>query len=154
MRIVFGRKLTIACTWRQIFHVFHNTTAASAEAAPFKAGTNWSSEAGTTPFFGLNMSQTIKQLSDTDLPDIDLLAATAFDLQELLAKKIVSSVQLVHLYFGQIERHNHKGAQIGAIISTAPREQVLEIAANLDLERDISGPRGPFHGIPVIVKVG
>ncbi|KAL6719943.1 hypothetical protein ACLMJK_001864 [Lecanora helva] len=85
-------------------------------------------------------------------PELDLLTTTASDLKELLAEKRVSSVDLVELYLAQIEKHNHNGANLNAIISTAPREGVLKVARELDEERESGKLRGPMHGIPIIVK--
>lgn len=78
---------------------------------------------------------------------------TAAELQELLVEKKVSSVGLVHLYLAQITKHNHNGAKLNAIISTAPLDDVLKRAQDLDTERGDGKLRGPMHGIPIILKV-
>lgn len=51
-----------------------------------------------------------------------------------------------------MQTHNHEGMKLNAIISTVPRDQALEHARELDRERAHKGPRGPMHGVPIIVK--
>jgi amidase len=87
------------------------------------------------------------------MSEIDLLTATAEDLSSLLENGELTSESLVKDYLDQIARHNQDGLKVGAVCTTAPREKVLEIARQLDQERHEKGPRGPLHGIPVLVKV-
>ena len=84
---------------------------------------------------------------------IDPLTATVGDLAKLLNSKRTTSVDLVELYLDQIARHNHSGMRLNAIISTAPKTDVVERARQLDSERLQKGSRGSLHGIPMIVKV-
>lgn len=83
----------------------------------------------------------------------NLLEASAADLQSLVASGKLQSVDLMTKYVEQIERHNHDGMKLHAIISTSPLNVALERALALDAERVEHGPRGPLHGIPVIVKM-
>jgi amidase len=85
-------------------------------------------------------------------PAFDLLSTTAAQLQNLLIEAKITSVQIVEAYLQQIERHNHAGAKLNAIIATAERPVVLAKAATLDDERKSGDIRGPLHGIPIIVK--
>ena len=84
---------------------------------------------------------------------IDVLTATAAELQSLLEDGKISSLDLVEIYLDQIEKHNHRGMKLHAIIEIAPKPDVIERARQLDQERKVNGPRGAMHGIPVIVKV-
>ena len=84
---------------------------------------------------------------------IDPLTATVADLAKLLNSKRATSVDLVELYLDQIARHNHVGMRLNAIISTAPKTDVIEQARKLDSERLQKGSRGSLHGIPMVVKV-
>lgn len=45
---------------------------------------------------------------------------------------------------------DRNGPQLNSIIEINP--DALEIAKALDAERKTSGPRGPMHGIPIILK--
>ena len=83
----------------------------------------------------------------------DVLTATASQLQTLLEAGTISSVDILNSYLDQIEKHNHNGQSLHAVIATAPREIVLDRARLLDQERAERGPRGSMHGIPIIVKV-
>lgn len=79
----------------------------------------------------------------------DVLTTTATDLQHLLSQNKLTSVQILQSYFNQIDRHE---PSLNALISPAPRNKVLAIAAALDAERQTSGPRTPFHGLPIVLK--
>src|SRR5258708_2707186 len=85
-------------------------------------------------------------------PTFDVLRTTAAELQSLLADGNTTSVQIVETYLQQIEKHNHAGAKLNAVIATAKRAVVLAKAAALDEERSCGNIRGPLHGIPIIVK--
>ncbi|KAL8948364.1 MAG: hypothetical protein Q9222_005448 [Ikaeria aurantiellina] len=84
--------------------------------------------------------------------EYDLLTLTAKELQEMLERKEVTSELLVELYLSQIQKHNREGMMLNAVISTVPKEKALDAARKLDDERAQKGPRGPMHGIPIIVK--
>ncbi len=81
----------------------------------------------------------------------DLLATNAVDLQRLLEAGKISSVQIVLQYLSQIERHDRK---FRAFISVAPRQRLIDIASARDEERRQGYSRGPFHGIPIVLKDG
>ena len=83
----------------------------------------------------------------------DVYRTSAYELQQMLEAGTTTSTTLVEIYLEQIEKHNLNGMQLRAMISTASKEDVLSQAHALDEERQSSGSRGPFHGIPVIVKV-
>lgn len=82
--------------------------------------------------------------------DLDLLTATADDLQRLLSTNSgFTSKQLVTSYLEQIRRHDD---YLRAIINTAPEQLLLQRAEQLDDERKAGTVRGPLHGIPVLLK--
>jgi amidase len=89
---------------------------------------------------------------DTWLPDFDPLTVSAFELSELLNAQAITSVQIVRLYLKEIEQHNRRGRQLRALISVAPKHEVLKIARKLDEERARGKIRGPLHGIPIVLK--
>jgi len=88
------------------------------------------------------------------IPPFDVLTTTAAELQERLDAGTLTSVEIITTYLAQIEKHNHAGAKLNAIINVAPRESVLKAAEKLDRERSAGKVRGPLHGLPIIVKVG
>ena len=100
----------------------------------------------------LNSTMSLARSKETSTR-LNPLTSTVGDLAELLNSKRTTSVDLVELYLDQIARHNHDGMRLNAIISTAPKTDVMERARHLDSERLQKGSRGPLHGIPMIVKV-
>ena len=80
----------------------------------------------------------------------DVSEATIADMQQALTTGKVTSVQLVQQYLDRIAKYDDQGPTINAILTINP--QALQIAANLDRERQNKGSRGPLHGIPIIVK--
>ena len=89
---------------------------------------------------------------DMTSADLDVLTLTAANLKTLLENGSVSTAHLVDLYLGQIEKHNHDGAKLNAVICTAPRAMAMQLARQLDDERAQKKLRGPMHGIPIIIK--
>ncbi|KAI1120750.1 amidase signature domain-containing protein [Nemania abortiva] len=83
---------------------------------------------------------------------VNLLTLTAVRLQELFSKRLLTSRRAVELYLAQIDKHNHNGLQLNAIISVADRADILQRAELLDRERAQGKIRGPLHGVPVIIK--
>lgn len=57
---------------------------------------------------------------------------------------------LVDAYLQRIERHDKQGAAINAIVEVNPRAR--EEADALDVRYKASGPAGPLHCVPAIVK--
>lgn len=90
--------------------------------------------------------------NDMLIPEFNPLVTTAWELQELLSGNILTSVEIIETYLVQIEQHNRRGRQLRALISVAPRHELLKIARQLDNERAHGRLRGPLHGIPIVVK--
>ncbi|KAI0202642.1 amidase signature domain-containing protein [Astrocystis sublimbata] len=82
----------------------------------------------------------------------DLVRMTATELQDLMKNGKLTSVELIKETLAQIHRHNTNGLALKALISTAPADVLIHRATALDRERMKGKLRGPFHGIPVIVK--
>jgi amidase len=62
----------------------------------------------------------------------------------------LSSRQLTQMYLDRIERLDRHGPLLGAVIEINSR--ALEVAAQLDREFTSRGPRGPLHGVPILLK--
>jgi amidase len=88
------------------------------------------------------------------LPDdptgIDVTEASIADLQTALAAGRVTSVDLVDAYLTRIAAYDDAGPELNAIIAINPDARAA--ARALDQERASRGPRGPLHGIPIILK--
>ncbi len=80
----------------------------------------------------------------------DLTHATIAELDAAMAKGKVSSEQLTKLYLKRIDAFDKQGPGINAVITLNPK--ALETARALDKERKKKGPRGPLHGIPIVLK--
>ncbi|WP_411888230.1 amidase family protein [Hydrocarboniphaga effusa] len=76
--------------------------------------------------------------------------ATIADIQSAMQSGALSSERLVQLYLARIAAYEDGGPKLNAILSLNPR--AAEQAAALDRERAAKGPRGPLHGIPVLLK--
>ncbi len=62
----------------------------------------------------------------------------------------LSAVSMARKYLARMKEVDRSGPAINAIIELNP--EALTIAAALDQERKSTGPRGPLHGIPVLIK--
>jgi amidase len=62
----------------------------------------------------------------------------------------LSSTQITRAYIRRIERLDQHGPHLNSILEINP--DALAIAEALDRERRRQGPRGPLHGIPILLK--
>ena len=85
-----------------------------------------------------------------DAPPFELEEATVADLQKRMASGALTSRRIVEAYLGRIEALDRRGPALGSVIETNP--DALSIADALDAERRAKGPRGPLHGVPVLLK--
>ncbi len=76
--------------------------------------------------------------------------ATISDLQSRLKSGELSARSLTAAYLARIEEIDKAGPRLNSVIEVNP--DALAIAEALDKERKQKGPRGPLHGIPVLVK--
>ncbi|WP_246941447.1 amidase family protein [Bacillus pinisoli] len=76
-----------------------------------------------------------------------LVEVTIDQIQEAMESGDVTAKDLVLLYLNRIATYNK---HINAVLEVNP--DALQIAEALDHERNISGPRGPLHGVPVLLK--
>ncbi|CEG25611.1 amidase family protein [Bacillus sp. B-jedd] len=87
----------------------------------------------------------LKNLHDTWLEE-----ATIADLQGKMAEGSLTSKELVLMYLYRISQLDRKGPELKSVLEINP--DAIQIAAALDAERELKGPRGPLHGIPVLLK--
>ncbi len=80
----------------------------------------------------------------------DAFEKTIPELQDAMERGDVTAVELVRQYVARIEAFDRRGPKLNAMIYLNPR--ALDDAAALDRERREQGPRGPLHGIPLILK--
>ncbi|HET9949519.1 MAG TPA: amidase family protein [Longimicrobiales bacterium] len=81
---------------------------------------------------------------------IEVTEATVRELQEAMASGRTTSAEITAAYLARIEAYDQQGPALNAVIRVNPR--ALAEARALDAERATRGPRGPLHGIPVLLK--
>src|SRR5688500_9876087 len=80
----------------------------------------------------------------------NLIETTIADVHATFKSGELTCRQLVQTYLQRIEAFDKNGPAINAIISLNPK--ALEEADRLDAAYKTSGPVGPLHGIPIVVK--
>ena len=84
------------------------------------------------------------------LPAFELEEMTIPELQDTLKSGKFTARSLTEKYLERIAGVDKRGPAINSIIELNP--DALAIADALDAERKSKGPRGPLHGIPVLIK--
>ncbi len=79
-----------------------------------------------------------------------IVEASVADLQAAMQSGKQTSVSLVKAYLARIKAIDKAGPRINSVLELNP--DALKIAAALDKERKTKGPRGPLHGVPVLIK--
>jgi amidase len=87
---------------------------------------------------------------DRQARPFELDEATIAELQARLASRRMSAVSLAKRYLARIRAIDQRGPALRSVIELNP--DALPVAATLDRERQTQGPRGPLHGIPVLLK--
>jgi amidase len=75
---------------------------------------------------------------------------TVGELQAGMASGKYTANSLAKKYLDRIDEIDKHGPAINSVIELNP--EALSIASDLDKERKAKGPRGPLHGIPVLIK--
>jgi amidase len=83
-------------------------------------------------------------------PYPDLEEATVADLAQRMARGELGAADLVDRYAARIAALDRGGPALRSVIELNPDARA--IAVELDEERRARGPRGPLHGIPVLLK--
>src|SRR5438876_719088 len=80
----------------------------------------------------------------------ELEDATIAELQAGMASGMYTARSITTAYLQRIEALDRKGPGLRSVLETNP--DALTQATALDAERKAKGPRGPLHGIPILVK--
>jgi amidase len=75
---------------------------------------------------------------------------TIAEIQADLAAGRTTVRELAETHLARIEAFDRGGPELHAVLEVAPH--VLEAASALDEEHRSKGPRGPLHGVPILVK--
>lgn len=108
----------------------------------------------------MNVSRVLAALSLAQALSLSAAAATKLDfdpfeasieqLQVAMGTGALTSRRLTEYYLRRIERYDQRGPALNAMAFV--NSEALKLADALDAERVVSGPRGPLHGIPIVVK--
>ena len=83
-------------------------------------------------------------------PPFDLDETTVAALQQRMESGQETARSLAEKYLARIDAIDRQGPMLHSVIEINP--DALAIADALDAERKAKGPRGPLHGIPVLLK--
>jgi amidase len=89
-------------------------------------------------------------VSAPEVKSFELEEITVAELQDGMKSGKFTAHSLVEKYSARIDEIDKRGPSINAIIERNP--DAFSIADALDRERRSKGPRGPMHGIPVLIK--
>ncbi|MGB2621433.1 MAG: amidase [Candidatus Acidiferrum sp.] len=85
-----------------------------------------------------------------EVPAFEFDEITIGELQDGMKSGKYSAQSIAGKYLGRIAAVDKSGPKVNSVIEVNP--DALEIAEALDKERKEKGPRGPLHGIPVLIK--
>lgn len=83
-------------------------------------------------------------------PALDITTATIAELQAAMDKGTLTAEKLTQFYLARIEAYDQQGPKLASFLHVNPK--ALDEARALDAERKAKGPRGPLHGVSVVVK--
>jgi amidase len=88
--------------------------------------------------------------SQPSAPSFELSEVSVAQLQEGMTSGRYTARRLAELYLQRISQIDAAGPLLRSVVEVNP--DALAIADRLDIERRTRGPRGPLHGIPVLIK--
>ena len=91
-----------------------------------------------------------KESAPPNIKPFELEEVTLSELQDGMNSGKFTARSLVEKYSARVDEVDKSGPAVNAIIEMNP--DALSIAEALDEERKAKGPRGPLHGIPVLIK--
>ncbi len=111
-----------------------------------------SAAATLTPLYpALGASREIASLKPAaDTKPFELDEITISELQDGMKSGKLTARSLVEKYSDRIQEIDKSGPAINSVLELNP--DALSIADALDQERKAKGPRGPMHGVPVLIK--
>jgi amidase len=85
-----------------------------------------------------------------DLPNFSVFERTVGDLAGAMGSGLVTSEDIVREYLTRLTLYDRNGPTFRAVLSVNPR--ALADARARDAERTAGRVRGPFHGVPIVLK--
>lgn len=92
----------------------------------------------------------VRQAPGVRIRPFELDEVTVTDLQNRLREGSLTAEKIAQLYLTRIEEIDRRGPMLRSVLEINP--DALGIARSLDEEYKAKGPRGPLHGIPVLLK--
>jgi amidase len=102
------------------------------------------------PMRNIFLGFTLLALAACTIDQQDFSEASIAELHDQMQRGEITSVQVVDWYIDRIAALDKSGPELNSIIEINP--DALRIAQALDEEWKTSGPRGPLHGIPIVLK--
>lgn len=99
---------------------------------------------------GTALAANVRHANAQAMPASEIAEADVASLGALMQSGAQSAVSIAQLYFARMDAIDRAGPSINAVIERNP--DALAIAEALDRERRDKGPRGPLHGVPVLLK--
>jgi amidase len=115
-----------------------------------RSAVNASACVAAYPAFGAAREITPAKPATADVKPFELDEVTISELQDGMKSGKFTARSLIEKYTARIDEIDKRGPAVNAIIEFNP--DAFAIADALDQERTAKGPRGPLHGIPVLIK--
>jgi amidase len=109
-----------------------------------------SAAAAVYPALGAARDVTPAKPATPDVKPFELDEITISELQDGMKSGKFTARSLIEKYLVRIDEIDKRGPAVNAMIELNP--DAFAIADALDQERKAKGPRGPLHGIPVLIK--
>jgi amidase len=106
--------------------------------------------AGAVALAGRGRTRDADRLAVAVVKPFELGEVTIGELQKGMESGRFTAQSLVEEYIRHIDEVDQNGPEVNAVIEINPDARA--IAKALDREREAKGPRGPMHGIPVLIK--
>jgi amidase len=113
-----------------------------------KSGSAVAAVAAVNPLFG-KLSDAADSVSSGS-KSFELEEATITSLQDGMKSGALTARSITDAYLKRIDEIDKHGPAINSVIELNP--DARDIADAMDRERKEKGPRGPLHGIPVLIK--
>ena len=94
--------------------------------------------------------QDLKHAPGLQPSEFSLDELTISDFAERMKRQELTSREICSRYLARIDEIDRRGPLLRSVLEVNP--DALEIAAKLDDEYRSKGPRGPLHGVPVLLK--
>jgi amidase len=92
----------------------------------------------------------LRDAGGQDVKAFELDEITVAELQDGMKAGKFTARGIVEKYLERIEAIDRHGPALNSVIESNP--DALAIADSMDAERKAKGPRGPMHGVPVLIK--